>query len=71
MSRIPTALAAWFTLLYAIPALILGVLALFFGVASIWLLMDSEYGSFFLGSVITIILALASYRLSPYYKKQR
>jgi len=53
MSRIATALAAWFTLLYAIPALVLGVLALFFGAASIWLLMDSEYGSFFLGSVIT------------------
>jgi nicotinamide riboside transporter PnuC len=70
MSRIANASAAWFTLLYAIPALVLGILALLFGAASIWLLMDSEYGPFFLGAIITVVLAFASYRLSPYYKKR-
>jgi hypothetical protein len=69
MSRISNALAAWYTLLFSIPALIAGILAVLSGAASVQLLIDSEYGPFLVGAIMAIIFALLSYRLSPYYKR--
>jgi len=70
MSGIAKALAAWFTLVYLIPALIFGILAVLFGMVSIKLLIDSEFGPFAVGAILTAIFAIVSYRLSPYYKRR-